>query len=250
MNSTAINLNGIKVHYIFEREQSTSLKEFALRFIKRQVQVEKIHALDGVTLQIDHGESLGVIGNNGAGKSTLMKLISGIIRPTEGRMQIWGKVTGLLSVGAGFNREMTGRENIFIYSAMLGRTNPETIRLFDGIVGFSGLEKFIDSPLRIYSTGMVARLGFAVAMARQPEIILVDEVLAVGDEQFQEKCKEKFLEFQLQGVTIIFVSHNMREIQRLCKKTAWLQQGKIVDYGSSDQVVDAYLAASQHSALE
>lgn len=243
MSTVAIDLANIKVHYIFERDKSASLKEFALRYLKRQVQIEKIHALDGITFQINQGESLGIIGKNGAGKSTLMKLISGIIRPTEGRVRIWGKVTGLLSVGAGFNLEMTGRENIFLYSAMLGRTDIETKQLFDHIVDFAGLEKFIDSPLRIYSTGMTARLGFAVAMAKRPEIILVDEVLAVGDEQFQEKCKEKFLEFQAQGVTIIFVSHNMPEIQRLCQRAAWLQNGKIVQTGPSEQVVQAYRSA-------
>lgn len=250
MGAIAIDLVNVKVHYLFERNQSTSLKEFVLRYLKRQVQMEKVHALDDVSLQINRGETVGIIGHNGAGKSTLLKLISGIIRPTAGRVRIWGKVTSLLSVGAGFNREMTGRENIFLYSAMLGRTDRETTYLFDSIVDFSGLEKFIDSPLRIYSTGMVARLGFAVALARQPEIILVDEILAVGDTEFQEKCKQKFLEFQMQGATIVFVSHNMPELRRLCRTTAWFQFGKLISYGPSHQVIDAYASASQQIARE
>ena len=244
MPDLTIELNDIKVHYAFERDRSTSLKEFVFRAVKRQIQVEKVRALDGISLQINRGETFGIIGHNGAGKSTLLKLITGIIRPTEGRLRVWGKVTGLLSVGAGFNPEMSGQENISLYSSMLGRTDQETKQLFDGIVDFSGLEKFIDSPLRIYSTGMIARLGFAVAMAKQPDIILVDEVLAVGDAEFQEKCKGKFLEFQNQGATVIFVSHNMPEIQRLCQKAAWLQHGKLVMDGIVERVVEKYLSTA------
>ena len=246
MPDIAIELNDVKVHYTFQHDRSTSLKEFVLRSIKRQIQIEKVRALDGVSLQINRGETFGIIGHNGAGKSTLMKLITGIIRPTEGRVRVWGQVTGLLSVGAGFNHEMSGRENIVLYSSMLGRTNRETAQLFDKIVEFSGLENFIDSPLRIYSTGMVARLGFAIAMAKQPDIILVDEVLAVGDAEFQDKCKQKFQEFQNNGSTIVFVSHNMSEMQRLCQNAAWLQHGKLIANGAVEQVIEKYLAATTH----
>lgn len=244
MSNPAIELNNVRVHYQFERDRSTSLKEFVLRAVKRQIQVEKIRALDGVSLQINHGETFGLIGHNGAGKSTLLKLITGIMRPTEGRLRVWGRVTGLLGVGAGFNHEMSGRENIFLYSSMLGRTSQETKQLFDKIVEFSGLEEFIESPLRIYSTGMTARLGFAVAMAKQPDIILVDEVLAVGDAEFQDKCKAKFKEFQDNGSTVVFVSHNMTEMQRLCQRVAWLQHGKLIMTGAANQVVEKYLSST------
>ena len=245
MDNTAVDIQDVEVFYKFEKSNSSTLKEFTLRILSNQVVIEKVHALDGITFQISPGETFGVIGKNGAGKSTLLKLITGIVRPTKGRIRVWGEVRSLLSVGAGFNPELNGRENVFMYSAMLGRSDHQTRLLFDSIVDFSELSQFIDSPLRIYSTGMIARLGFSVAMANLPEILLVDEVLAVGDGAFREKCKKKFVEFRDAGATIIFVSHSMDEVNNLCQRVAWLHDGKLVKIGLPLDVIDSYLEFSK-----
>ncbi len=236
----AICLDDVAVFYHRERDRPTSLKEFVIRSLKGGIEREYVRALDGVSLDVVRGEVFGVIGRNGAGKSTLLRAISGIVRPTRGRVRVWGKVTSLLGIGAGFNPELTGRENIYLYSALMGRSQGETRRLFDEIVAFAELADFIDAPLRTYSTGMVARLGFAVAMAEEPDILLVDEVLAVGDEQFQRKCKARFREFQQMGTTIVIVSHSMAVIEEMCSQVVWLMDGRVAGAGKASDVVAAY----------
>lgn len=236
----AVKLKDASVHYRFDVDRPTSLKEFVIRTIKKDIERQTVRALDGVSMEVQKGEVFGVIGRNGAGKSTLLKLISRIIRPTHGRVLVWDRVTSLLSVGAGFSHELTGRENIFLYSALLGRSQERTLDIFEGIVDFAELEEFIDAPLRTYSTGMVARLGFAVAMVETPEILLVDEVLAVGDEQFQKKCQDRFREIQASGATIIIVSHSMAAIEDLCERALWLAEGKAVRIDLAPDVVAAY----------
>ncbi len=250
MSNNSIQLDDVDVHYRFEHNQTRSLKEFVVRFARREIRIEKVRALDNVSLEIRKGETFGVIGRNGAGKSTLLKAIAGIVRPTSGRLRVWGDVRALLSVGAGFNPEMTGRENTFMLSSMLGRTNRETTKLFDEIVDFSELAEFMDSPLRIYSTGMIARLGFAVAMVNQPEIILIDEVLAVGDGRFQEKCKTKLKEFQQAGATVVFISHSMPEVERLCQRVAWLGDGKLMRVGPATAVIKEYIDATEKQSYQ
>jgi lipopolysaccharide transport system ATP-binding protein len=240
MSANSIQLENVAVHYMFEHQLATSLKEFFVRLGRTGPEIEKVRALDNVSLEIRRGETFGIIGRNGAGKSTLLKLVAGIVRPTTGRLRIWGSVRALLSVGAGFNPELTGRENVFMFSSMLGRTNRETTKLFDQIVDFSELAEFMNSPLRIYSTGMIARLGFATIIASQPEIILIDEVMAVGDARFQEKCKNKFREYQQNGSTIVIISHSMEEIRHLCQRVAWLHEGKLMDIGSTAIVTEKY----------
>jgi ABC-type polysaccharide/polyol phosphate transport system ATPase subunit len=236
-----IALQGVDVRYRIMLNQPTSLKEYFIRLLKREISHRMVPALDGVSLEIAQRDVIGVIGRNGAGKSTLLRVISGIIRPINGHVRVWGNVVSLLGIGAGFHEELTGTENVYLYSAILGRSRSETEQMFDEIVAFAELADFIDSPIRTYSSGMAARLGFAVAMARRPEILLIDEVLAVGDDLFKRKCMQRFQDFQSSGTTIVIVSHSMQTVRSMCNQAVWLNHGKIAAQGSADVVVDEYL---------
>ncbi len=240
MDFPVITLEGVSVHYRFVTDRPTSIKEFAIRLIKKDIERHTVNALEDVSIVIRKGEVFGIVGRNGAGKTTLLKIIARIIRPTKGRVCVWGRVTSLLGVGAGFSHELTGRENIFLYSALLGRSQERTLELIDEIIEFAELREFIDAPMRTYSTGMVGRLGFAVAMAETPDILLVDEVLAVGDVAFQEKCQERFHEIQMDGTTIIIVSHSMTAIKELCDRVLYLAEGKVVCVDTASRVVESY----------
>ena len=202
-----------------------------------------IWALRDVSFEVGEGEILGIIGRNGAGKSTLLKTLSQVTAPTSGQIKIKGRVASLLEVGTGFHPELTGRENIYLNGAILGMTKAEIDRKFDEIVDFSGIEKFIDTPVKRYSSGMYVRLAFAVAAHLEPEILLVDEVLAVGDAQFQKKCLGKMGDVAKEGRTVLLVSHNMVAVQNLCERTIWIDQGRIMEDGASGNVVSNYLNA-------
>ena len=204
-------------------------------------------ALKDVSFDVQPGEIVGVIGRNGAGKSTLLKILSQITYPTEGQVHIRGRVASLLEVGTGFHPELTGRENVFLNGAILGMSQADVRRRFDEIVDFSGVERFLDTPIKRYSSGMHVRLAFAVAAHLEPEILIVDEVLAVGDHEFQSKCLGKMEEVAQGGRTILFVSHNMGAIQRLCPKALLLADGHIREHGPTDEVVSAYLANRSRS---
>lgn len=204
----------------------------------------EIWALRGVSLEIDRGEAIGLIGPNGAGKSTLLKLLSRITLPTEGRITLRGRVATLLEVGTGFHPELSGRENVFVNGAILGMRRREIEAKFDEIVEFSGVEQFIDTPVKRYSSGMFVRLAFAVAAHLEPEILLVDEVLAVGDAEFQRKCLGKMQEVSEHGRTIVFVSHNLSAIQRLCSRAFWIGNGRIAGEGAPSSVISAYMRQS------
>jgi homopolymeric O-antigen transport system ATP-binding protein len=200
-----------------------------------------IWALKDVSFEIKRGEVVGIIGRNGAGKSTLLKILSRITEPTEGRVEIWGRVGSLLEVGTGFHPELTGRDNIFLNGAILGMKKTEIARKFDEIVAFAEVEKFIDTPVKRYSSGMYVRLAFAVAAHMETEILLVDEVLAVGDAQFQKKCFEKFRQISSGGRTIVFVSHNMASLRTVCQNAIVLERGAVVDVGEINEAADRYL---------
>ena len=204
---------------------------------------ETIWALRGVSFEVHHGELVGVIGRNGAGKSTLLKILARITVPTEGRGEIRGRIGSLLEVGTGFHLELTGRENIFLNGAILGMRNAEIVRKFDEIVAFAGVEKFIDTQVKHYSSGMYLRLAFSVAAHLDPEILLVDEVLAVGDVAFQRKCLDKMQDVGKKGRTVLFVSHNMPAIARLCERTILLDSGGVREDGPSHRVVANYLSS-------
>jgi lipopolysaccharide transport system ATP-binding protein len=211
---------------------------------------ETIWALSDVSLEVAPGEVLGIVGRNGAGKSTLLKILSRITEPTTGRVELYGRVGSLLEVGTGFHPELTGRENIYLNGAILGMQRREIEKKFDEIVAFAEIEKFLDTPVKRYSSGMYMRLAFAVAAHLEPEILLVDEVLAVGDAQFQKKCLGKMSQVAKQGRTVLFVSHNMTAIKSLCRRVAWLDQGQIVESGNTEQVVLSYLVKGSHATLE
>jgi lipopolysaccharide transport system ATP-binding protein len=204
---------------------------------------DEMWALDGVSFEVQRGEVVGVIGRNGAGKTTLLKLLSRITEPTRGRAEIHGRVASLLEVGTGFHPELTGRENIFLNGAILGMRRAEIEARFDEIVAFAEVERFIDTQVKHYSSGMYLRLAFAVAAHLEPEILLVDEVLAVGDAAFQRKCLGKMSDVAHSGRTVLFVSHNMEAVQRLCPRTVWLDAGRVVADGDTGDVLSAYLAA-------
>jgi lipopolysaccharide transport system ATP-binding protein len=209
-------------------------------------------ALKDLNFDIRHGEVVGVIGRNGAGKSTLLKILSRVTEPTEGRVRIWGRVGSLLEVGTGFHPELSGRDNIFMNGAILGMRREEIARKFDEMVAFAEVEKFIDMPVKRYSSGMYLRLAFAVAAHLEPEILLVDEVLAVGDAAFQKKCLGKMGEVSQHGRTILFVSHNMTALRNLCTRAIWLSDGQVVEDGEASSVVNHYLqenASSHHESL-
>ncbi len=208
----------------------------------RQEKVQQVEfwALKDVSLRINQGEVVGIIGRNGAGKSTLLKILSRITLPTEGRIRIDGRIASLLEVGTGFHQELTGRENIFLNGAILGMSRVEIIRKFDEIVEFSGVEEFLDTPVKRYSSGMYVRLAFSVAAHLEPDILIVDEVLAVGDAAFQRKCLGKMGSFAQSGRTVLFVSHNMEAIRTLCQRGIWLKDGRLHKDGSADEVLEDY----------
>ena len=209
---------------------------------------EPFWALEDINLEIHHGDVVGIIGHNGAGKSTLLKILSRITEPTKGYAEVYGRISSLLEVGTGFHPELTGRENIFLNGAILGMRRNEIQSKFDSIVDFAEIEKFIDTPVKHYSSGMYVRLAFSVAAHLEPEILLVDEVLAVGDIAFQRKCLGKMDSVSRQGRTVIFVSHNMNAIQRLCPETILIERGKLRAFGKTDDVIEQYLSSSSSEA--
>jgi len=235
----AIELDGVSKRYRVYRERYRSLKEVLMHH--RFGEWEERWALREVSLQVERGSTLGLIGHNGAGKSTTLKLIARILVPDRGRIQVSGRAAGLLELGAGFQPEYTGRENIHLNASLMGLTRREIDARFDDIVSFSELDDVIDTPLRTYSSGMQMRLGFAVAVHSRPEVLVVDEVLAVGDAAFQRKCMDWIETFQGAGGTIAMVSHNLGVVREVCDVVAWMERGRIVRMGEAEGVVDAYI---------
>lgn len=235
-----IRVENVSVRYRVPQERINTFKEYAIRSLQRRIVYNEFFALRDVTLEVMAGEVFGVIGRNGAGKSTLLRVISQVMKPTMGRIWRRGSVAPLLELGAGFHQELTGRENVFLNGALLGHSRREMISRFDEIVAFAELEKFIDTPLRNYSSGMQARLGFAVATAIRPDILIVDEVLSVGDEQFQAKCKDRISAFRRSGATILLVSHQADVVEDLCDRAVWLDSGRISAIGPAREVVGKY----------
>lgn len=235
-----IILDNISVRYRAPDEKIGSFKEYAIQLLKRKIRLKEFIALNNVSLKVAEGEVLGIMGRNGAGKSTLLKVISRVLIPTEGRVRLRGRVSPLLELGAGFHPELTGRENIFLNGTLLGHTRREIEARLDEIIEFSELETFIDSPLRTYSSGMIARLGFSIATTWKPDILILDEILSVGDENFRNKCRTRIDAFQKEGTTTLLVSHNSNNIESMCSRAIWLNHGIIKAEGSAKEIVDLY----------
>ncbi|MCB0190915.1 MAG: ABC transporter ATP-binding protein [Anaerolineae bacterium] len=243
MSDTIIVDQVSKEYRIYHAHRPTTLQEAILQGLRRIKPVEKFKALDSVSFAIKSGQMVGVIGANGAGKSSLLRLIGGVGRPDKGKVKVRGRIGALLDLGAGFHSDLTGRENTYINGIISGLTRREVEDQFDSIVAFAELEGFIDNPLRTYSTGMRMRLAFAIAVHIDPDILLIDEVLAVGDMAFQEKCLKRIAQFKEQGCTILFVSHDINKVRDLCDEVIWLQNGRIKAQGTSDSVVQQYTDA-------
>jgi ABC-2 type transport system ATP-binding protein/lipopolysaccharide transport system ATP-binding protein len=237
-----IRIRDVSVKYRLAKERPRTLQEYFVGWLKgRRVGYEDFWALRGISVDILKGETLGIIGPNGAGKSTLLKVIAGVLKPGEGSVEVNGSIAPLIELGAGFDMELTGEENIYLNASILGLSRKEIKRKFERIVEFSELGEFIHSPLKSYSSGMVSRLGFSIATEVDPDLLIIDEILAVGDERFKKKCNERIMSFKERGTTILFVSHNMVEVERLCDKVLWLDRGHNKMYGSPSVVVKEYL---------
>lgn len=235
-----IKADNISVKYLMTYDRVKSIKEYLVQMVKGKIHYEEFWALQNISFEVKRGEVLGIIGHNGAGKSTLLKVISGILKPTSGTVQVNGVVVPMLELGSGFDFDLTGRENIFLNGSILGYSEKFLKEKYDEIVEFSELGQFIDVPLRNYSSGMVMRLAFSIATVVQPDILIVDEILAVGDADFQEKSKKRMLELMGGGTTVLFVSHSLAQIREMCDKVLWLDHGQMKMIGDTQTVCDAY----------
>jgi len=237
-----IKAENVSVKYLMAYDRIKSMKEYLVQLVKGNIQYEEFWALQDVSFEVKKGEVLGIIGHNGAGKSTLLKVISGILKPTSGGVQVNGTVVPMLELGSGFDFDLTGRENVFLNGAILGYPEQFLKEKYGEIVEFSELGQFIDVPLRNYSSGMVMRLAFSIATVVQPDILIVDEILAVGDADFQEKSKRRMLELMGGGTTVLFVSHSLEQIQEMCDRVLWLEKGRLKLAGKTETVCAMYQA--------
>lgn len=235
-----VKAEGISMKFRLEENRATSLKEFVTRKLKGDLKHTDFWALKHIDFEVYQGEVLGIVGHNGSGKSTLLKIISGILKPTEGRIHSYGNIVPMLELGSGFDMELTGRENIFLNGAILGYTEEFLREKYEEILEFSELGQFIDSPIRSYSSGMLTRLAFSVATVVNPEILIVDEILSVGDENFQLKSHARMMDLMGDGTTVLFVSHNLPQIREMCNRVLWIDGGDMKMIGPTDEVCDAY----------
>lgn len=236
----AVELRNIEMHFNMSKERLESLKEYFLKLVRRQLMFEDFVALDNISFDIKKGDVFGIVGLNGCGKSTTLKVISGILEPTKGTVETQGVIAPLIELGAGFDMELTARENIYLNGSVLGFSKKFMDEKFDDIVEFSEMREFLDVPMKNYSSGMVARIGFAIATVTTPDILIVDEILAVGDFQFQQKCEDRINAMLKDDTTVIIVSHSIDQIERLCKHCVWLEKGKIKMIGDAQEVCNAY----------
>ena len=235
-----IEVSDVTMRFRLNNDKILSLKEFVTTALRGKLQYNDFTALEHVSFEVKKGETLGLIGRNGAGKSTMLKVISGILKPTEGSVVCRGNVVPMLELGSGFDFDLTGRENIFLNGAILGYSKEFLHEKYDEIVEFSELGQFIEVPIRNYSSGMLARLAFSIATVVNPEILIVDEILSVGDAAFQEKSKKRMLELMGGGTTVLFVSHSLEQIQEMCSRVVWLEHGNVKMVGAAAEVCDVY----------
>lgn len=240
MGNIAIDVQDVSMKFNMSAQKVDNLKEYFIKFIKKEIMYNEFHALNHVTFQVKKGDRVGILGFNGAGKSTLLKVIAGVLKPSEGSVSVKGKIVPLLELGAGFAKEYTGAENIFLYGTVLGYSKEFLKEKYDEIVEFSELGKFIDVPVKNYSSGMRSRLGFAIATLVEPDVLILDEVLAVGDAKFRKKCEKRIQSLFDKGVTVLFVSHSLAQVKRICNKAILLEHGRIIAQGDIDKVSAIY----------
>ena len=240
---SAIEINELWKKYRRPHARVSSLKEAVFALLRGQTGVEEFYALKDISFSVEPGEAIGLVGPNGSGKSTLLGLIARVLQPTQGTISVEGRICPLLELGTGFHPDLTGRENIFLNASLLGLRSREVREKYDSIVDFAELEEVMDAPVKTYSTGMVVRLGFSVAVHLEPDILLIDEVLSVGDEHFQHKSFDRLLQFKEEGKTIFVVSHNLNAVKSLCERAIWLDRGRIIKDGEAEQVIAKYRGA-------
>lgn len=236
-----IKVNHVTMKFNLMEEKVDTLKEYVVRLLKRKLLYNEFISLDNVSFSIEKGDVLGIVGLNGAGKSTLLKILAGVLKPTSGEIFINGSIAPLIEVGAGFDPELTARENIYLNGAILGYSKKFIDEKFEEIIEFAELERFVNVPVKNFSSGMYARLGFSIATLVNPDILIVDEVLSVGDYKFQEKCKARIQNLMSDGTTVIIVSHDHEIIEKMCNKVLWLEAGKIKMYGNTMSVIENYI---------
>lgn len=240
MSKPMIEVKNVGVSFKMSSDRVTSMKEYVVQRLKRQYHVEEFQALTDVSFDVQKGEIVGLIGRNGAGKSTLLKVISGIMKPTGGSVTVHGNIVPMLELGSGFDFDLTGAENIYLNGAVLGYTEEFLKSKYDEIVEFSELGRFINEPIRNYSSGMMARLAFSIATVINPDILIVDEILSVGDAAFQEKSRARMMELMHGGTTVLFVSHSLPQIREMCGRCVWLEHGRVLQCGKAEDICNKY----------
>ncbi len=235
-----IEVNNVSMRFSLEKNKTDTIKEYFLKMVSRQLRYSDFYALKDVSFNVERGDSVALIGTNGSGKSTMLKLIAGVMYPTGGSVSVKGGIAPLIELGAGFDMDLTARENIFLNGAILGHNRAFMQAHFDEIIDFAELHQFVDAPIKTFSSGMIARLGFSIATQVRADILVVDEILAVGDYLFQQKCYKRMEEMLSGGTTLLFVSHDANQVRRMCKKAVWLDKGVMRAYGPSAEVCDQY----------
>ena len=240
MSNIAIKVNDISMMFNKSSEKIDSLKEYMIKLAKRQLMFDEFWALQNISFEIKKGEAVGIVGLNGSGKSTLLKTIAKVLKPTKGEVEVVGTIAPLIELGAGFDSNLSARENIFLNGAVLGYNRTQMREKFESIMDFAELWDFVDVPIKNFSSGMVARLGFSIATSNMPDILIVDEILGVGDYKFQRKCEERMSKIIDNGATIVFVSHSIEQVREVCSRAIWLEKGHMLMDGSVDEVCDKY----------
>ena len=239
-SENVIEVENVCMDFFHRDEKVDNLKEFFVRLLRGKLEKKKVRILENVSFELKKGESIGLIGHNGAGKSTLLKIVSGILEPTDGEVRVHGVIAPLLNLGAGFDYEATAKENVYLNGAILGYSKKELEKKYEEIVAFSELADHMNTPLKNFSSGMVARLGFAIAIDVNPDVLLVDEILSVGDESFRRKCAQRIDELRKSGVSFVVVSHDMAQIKRLCQKALWIENSQVMGYGDVNEICAQY----------
>lgn len=238
--AVVVSVKNVVMNFRMNKEKVDSIKEYMIKFLSRKLSYETFTALNNVSFDVEQGEVIGLVGLNGSGKSTMLKIISGILKPTSGNVAVKGTISPLIELGAGFDFDLTAEENVYLNGSVLGYSRKEMEQKLPEIIDFSELSEFMDVPIKNFSSGMVARLGFAIATITRPEILIVDEILAVGDFKFQKKCEDRINEMMSGGTTVIIVSHSIDQIKRLCDRVIWLEKGRVKMEGPTQMVCSAY----------